>query len=367
MAGADFMELNTHPRPTASVPRILLGVSPIGLGHATRALVLAKELERNGAEVRLFSGGKAAEFIESTGVAVDNVVDDPVPRVVKGEMSQVALWYIRSWAAHRKTVPRTRRLVDSYRPDAVVCDEEFSGIVVAGERGLRRVFISDELQLGFARTWIASKIEQRVERWYIHLQESVDLLLIPDVGEDAGNRVFVGPIVRPPTRSPEEVRTAHRLPEGRMVLFAMSGSGIGREFAIVLRDALGVSGLSDTYLVIAGNRGPRISGEGVYDLGFVADNQNLVAAADLVVSTAGKSTIDEAAAAGTPIVVIPIRHHAEQERNAAALGYSSSDLNRLTDLVRQKLGHREPPRRFDGEIAAARAILSLLKDDRGAG
>ena len=146
------MELNTHPRPTVSVPRILFGVSPIGLGHATRALVLAKELERNGAEVSFFSGGKAAEFIAAGGVPVESIVDDPVPRVVNGVMSRVALWYVRSWLAHRRTLPRTRRLVDSYRPDIVVCDEEFSGIVVAGEKGLRRVFISDELELGFART-----------------------------------------------------------------------------------------------------------------------------------------------------------------------------------------------------------------------
>ena len=361
------MELNTHPRPTAYVPRILLGVSPIGLGHATRALVLLKELERSGAEVRLFSGGRAAEFIETMGIPVDGVVDDPVPRVVNGEMSQVALWYVRSWVANRKTVPRTRRLVDSYRPDIVVCDEEFSGIVVAEERGLKRAFISDELQLGFARTWVARKIEQRVERWYRHLQDSVDLLIVPEFGQSAGNRVFVGPIVRPLTKSPEEVRSERRLPGGRMVLFAMSGSGIGREFAIRLRNALRESGLSDAFLVIAGNRGPRISGEGVYDLGLVADNQNLVAAAALVVSTAGKSTIDEAAAAGTPIVVIPIRRHAEQERNAAALGFSSADLDRLADLVRQRIGKRETPRRFDGEVAASRAILSLLEVGKGSG
>ena len=133
------------------MPRVLFGFSPIGFGHATRALVLSEELRRRGAEVRLFSGGKAAEFIRAQGIEVDSIVDGPIPRMVNGEMSRVALWYIRSWLANRRTIPRTRRLFDSYRPDVVVCDEEFSGMVVAEEKGSRRVFISDELSLGFAR------------------------------------------------------------------------------------------------------------------------------------------------------------------------------------------------------------------------
>ena len=119
--------------------------------------------------------------------------------------------------------------------------------------------------------------------------------------------------------------------------------------------------LRNCSLVVTGNRGDRIAGERVYDLGVVPDNQDLVAASDLAVSTAGKSTIDEAAAAGTPIVVIPIRHHAEQERNAESLGYSSNDADRLADLVREKLGKRSAPKRFSGEVRAADEIFSLLE------
>jgi len=353
------MELNTHLRPSRFVPRILYGVSPIGLGHATRSLVLSQELERSGAEVRFFSGGRAAEFIQEGGFGVDDIVEDPVPHVSEGEMSRVALWYVRSWIANRRTIPRTRRLLGAYSPDLVVCDEEFSGIVVAEELGVKRVFIADELALGFARTWLSRKIEGRVDRWYRGLQESVDLLIIPESGESRGNRIFVGPIVRATTKSPPETKSSYGLPEGGMVLFATSGSGLGRELALRVRDAIPTAGLAGVSLVVTGNRGPRIDGEAVYDLGVVLDNQNLVAAADLVVSTAGKSTIDEAAAAGTPIIVIPIRYHAEQERNAAALGYTSADAKRLPELVREMFGRRQPPRRFVGEVEARRAILSL--------
>lgn len=354
------MALNTHLSASPFVPRILFGVSPIGLGHATRALVLADELRRRGAEVRLFSGGEAADFIARTGVPVDNVVDDPGLSVAGGEMKGATVWYVRSWLAQRRNLERLRRLIADFSPDIVVGDEEFSGVTVAAERGIKRVFISDELELGFARSWLARKVEGRVEKWYKGLQRSVDLLVVPEFGSDSGNARFVGPIVRRATLTREAARKKFGLPQGEMVLFSMSGSGIGREIGTMLIAALGEFGADAPYLVVTGNRGAKFGGEGIYDLGLVLDNQNLVASADLVVSTAGKSTIDEAAAAGTPVIVIPIRHHAEQERNAAALGCTPEDLERLPSLLREKIGRRNEPKEFRGEVGAAGAILSLL-------
>ncbi|MDA4121227.1 MAG: hypothetical protein OK404_02330 [Thaumarchaeota archaeon] len=340
--------------------RILYGVSPIGLGHATRSLVIAGLLRQAGVEVRLYSGGKAAEFLR-TEVEVADIVSDPVPKVVGGEMRNAAMWYLRSWLALRRTEGKTEKLFDDFNPDLIVCDEEFSGLLVAEKRGIKRVFISDELELGFARSWLAKKIEERVGRWYRRIQGMVDLLLIPDFGEDAGNRRYVEPIVRPLTKSRAEVLRDSGLPEeGRMVLLSMSGSGIGRFLVECALRAMQEISLPDAYTVVTGNRGAKMRGKGVYDLGLVRDNQNLVAAADLVISTAGKSTIDEAAFSGTSIIAIPIRYHAEQERNAAALGYSYSDLERVSELVRDKIGRREAPRAFRGAENASRLILSML-------
>jgi UDP-N-acetylglucosamine--N-acetylmuramyl-(pentapeptide) pyrophosphoryl-undecaprenol N-acetylglucosamine transferase len=339
--------------------KILYGVSPIGLGHATRSMVLAHELMRGGADVRLYSGAHAARFMKDNGFDADDIVEEAAPRIVYGEMSWVALWYVRSWLAQRRNVREAGRVFEAYRPDVVVCDEEFSGMAVAEKAGTKRVFISDELDLGFARTWPARRIEMRVERWYRKLQDSVDLLIVPEEGEDVGNRRYVGGIVRPRTRSCEQVRSERRLPEGRMMLFSMSGAGVGRELVLNLVSSMDAGLMPGAFLAVTGNGGSPFRGERVFDLGVVGDNQNLIACADLVVSTAGKSTIDEAAAAGTPIVTIPVRHHAEQERNALALGYTSEDSRRLMELVGAKIGRREAPREFRGEQRASRLILDI--------
>lgn len=322
-------------------------------------MVVARELSRSGAEVRLFSGGRAADFIRANGLEVAATVEDAAPAVVRGEMKRASIWYVRSWLAQRRNVARAEALMDSYEPDLVVCDEEFAGMTAAGKRGTKRVFISDELELGFARGWAARAIERRVGRWYARLLQEADLLIIPESGEDSGNRRYVGPIVRPPVRRCEEARREHGIPGGRMVLLSLSGSGLGRELFGRASAAVRLLGPGTT-LVVTGNRGEKFAGDGVVDLGLVNDNQDLVRCADLVISTAGKSTIDEAAAAGTPIIAIPIRHHAEQERNAAALGFGPDDSERLGGLVARRIGSRGPGATFGGEKRAAALILSLV-------
>lgn len=342
------------------MPRVFYGVSPIGLGHATRALAVVGKLVSAGADVRLFSGGVAADFLRMCGYPVDDIVSDPVPEVVNGEMKRTALWYLRSWVALKRTIGRTERFFEEYRPDVVVCDEEFSGIEVAMKMGCRNAFISDELELGFARGRVAKSIERHVEDWYRRLQDSVDLLIIPDFGTDTGNRRHIEPIVRTVTESRAEVRVKHGLPtDAKMVLFSMSGSGIGSFLLDRVIEAVKKEEMQGIFVAVSGNRGRTVAGKGVYDLGIVSDNQNLVAAADLVISTAGKSTVDEAASAGTPFIGIPIRHHAEQERNATSLGYSSADVNRIRELILQKIGRRKAPRNYEGADRASRLLMSI--------
>ena len=341
--------------------KILYGISSIGLGHATRSIEIVRILRQSRADVLLISGGRPVEFIREEGLAVHDVVSDPVPRVVKGEMKDTFLWYVRSWLAFRETKSRVQPLFDEFRPDLVVGDEEFTCVSLALERAAPAVFVSDELELGFARGLLARYLEKKVLRWYKSLQSRVNLLIVPDIGADEGNIRHVGSIARVPTKSTDQVREQHGLPQsGRMVLLTMSGSGIGGHLVEETMNAVQSLQDKDAFLVVTGNRGSRLQGERVYDLGVVQDNQNLVAAADLVVSTAGKSTIDEASSYGTPIVVIPIRHHAEQERNASALGFDGDDSGRLQSLIAERIGMRTPPMTTAGAAKAAALILEML-------
>ena len=307
----------------------------------------------------VYSGKTAADFIRGQGIDAASLVSEPSPRVSGGEMKGAALWYFRSWLSFRSDVPRIQTLVRDTNPDLVVCDEEFSGMEAARSAGKRRAFLSDELELGFARSWPARMLERRVYGWYRRLQAEVDLLIVPEPGEDKGNERHIGPIVREAREGRDEVKRKYGLPEGRMVLLSLSGSGLGGFLVTPAVKAVKDASLPGIFLAITGNRGKPVRSDGVFDLGLVPDNESLVAAADLVISTAGKSTIDEARAAGSPLVVIPIKNHAEQERNAAALGFAHRDVFRLAELVRERIGTRSSPVASGGAKEAADLILSL--------
>ena len=340
---------------------ILYGVSPIGLGHASRAAAVGLKLKEMSLEPQFATGGPAVAFLRSYGFKVHDIVREPVPSESGGEMKMASLWYLRYWRGYRGTYRRMAALVSALSPDLIVGDEEFASVSIAVNRGMRHAMISDELQLGFARGPLARRIESRVGAWYSDLQRRVSALLVPGFGTDSGNIHYVTPIVRGVTKGRDETRAEYNLPlAASLVLFSASGSGIGR---FLLERSLAAFPTAGPGAVFAtsGVTNPPPARSGVYHLGVVRDNQDLVASADLVISTAGKSTIDEAASSGTPIIAVPIKNHSEQERNAAELGFSSADLNRLDELVPKLLGRRTPPANYQGAKRTADLLASILR------
>jgi UDP-N-acetylglucosamine--N-acetylmuramyl-(pentapeptide) pyrophosphoryl-undecaprenol N-acetylglucosamine transferase len=101
-------------------------------------------------------------------------------------------------------------------------------------------------------------------------------------------------------------------------------------------------------------------GKNARDLGFVDNLHEIIFASDLIVSLAGKSTIDESKAYGTPGIFIPIKGHFEQEDNAREEGYRFDDIFRLKELITKKLGHERKPLATDGARKAAELIRKII-------
>ena len=104
----------------------------------------------------------------------------------------------------------------------------------------------------------------------------------------------------------------------------------------------------------------KIQNTGIRNLGFVNNLHEIIYASDLVISLAGKSTIDESKAYGTPGIFIPIRGHFEQEDNARSVGYSFEDINKLESLIPQKIESERIQVQTDGAKKAAQIIQALL-------
>ena len=95
-------------------------------------------------------------------------------------------------------------------------------------------------------------------------------------------------------------------------------------------------------------------------MGFVDNLHELIFAADLIISLAGKSTIDESKAYGTPGIFIPIKNHFEQEDNAKEKGFEFDDINRLEELILEKLEAKRNQVNTNGARVAAEIIQKLM-------
>ncbi len=82
----------------------------------------------------------------------------------------------------------------------------------------------------------------------------------------------------------------------------------------------------------------------------------------MIISLAGKSTIDEAKAYGTPGIFIPIKDHFEQEDNAKKEGFSFEDINRLDKLILEKLEQKRNKRNTNGAKLASEIIKKLMNE-----
>jgi len=340
---------------------VLYSVSPIGFGHASRAVAIGLKLRERSLEPEFATGGPAVRFLQSYGFKVHDIVREPVPAESGGVMKRTTLWYIRYGIGYRSTRRRMADLVATLSPTLVVGDEEFASVSLAMEKGLPHALISDELQLGFARSAIAKRMEAYASRWYVDFQRRVSNLLVPSFGTDRGNIHYMTPVTREVTKPREATRAEHGLPlDSRVVLLSSSGSGRRRFLLQRAVEAFRkVRGDSDVFAT-TGVGGPPVRDDKVHELGIVRDNQNLVAASDLVISTAGKSTIDECASTGTPMIAIPIKNHAEQERNAAEIGFTFRDADRLEELIPKLLGKRSEPARYAGAERTADYLESLF-------
>ena len=87
----------------------------------------------------------------------------------------------------------------------------------------------------------------------------------------------------------------------------------------------------------------------------------MIYASDLIISLAGKSTIDEAKAYGTPGIFIPIKGHFEQEDNAKREGFVFEDINRLDELVLEKLEQKRNKINTEGAKLASEIIKKIIK------
>ena len=329
--------------------------SPIGLGHVTRDIAIANNFEN--ISTNFVSGSGAAKILKNLDFKVQDVYNPPSFIVENGTLKSPARWLWNYYQYYKDCKKISQKILQEDNPYLVISDEDFASLTVAQKMKIPTVLITDVLETRFTKG-LASFIEKRMNKSMQEIIKKCDIVILPENGDDQDNIRRVGPIVRQTNYSREELRKKNSF-EKKTIVISIGGTDTG---LFLIEKALDTISKINQDIEVILVSGPAISKkfENVRNLGFVDNLHELIFAADLLISLAGKSTIDEANAYGTPAIFIPIKGHFEQEDNAREEGFVFDDIKRLDVLILEKLEQKRNQVNTNGAKNASNIIKELM-------
>lgn len=329
--------------------------SPIGLGHVTRDIAIASNFEN--ITTNFVTGSGAAKILKNLDFKVQDVYNPPSFIVENGTLKSPAKWLWNYYQYYKDCKKISQKILQVDNPNLVISDEDFAALTVAQKMKIPTILITDVLETRFTKG-LVSFIEKMMNKSMQKIIKKCDIVILPENGNDHDNIRRVGPIVRQTNFSREELRKKFSF-EKKTIVISIGGTNAG---VFLIKKALeSISKINQDIEVILVS-GPAISKkfENVRNLGFVDNLHELIFAADLLISLAGKSTIDEANAYGTPAIFIPIKDHFEQEDNAKEEGFVFEDIKRLDVLILEKFEQKRNQVNTNGAKNASDIIRKLM-------
>ena len=330
--------------------------SPIGLGHVTRDIAIVNNFEN--ISINFVTGSGAAKILKNLDLQVQDVYNPPSFIVENGTLKNTTKWLWNYYQYYKDCKKISEKILQVDNPNLVISDEDFASLSVAQNMRIPTVLVTDVLETHFTKG-LVSFIEKKMNKSMQEIIKKCDIVILPENGEDQDNIKRVGPIVRQTSFSREELRKKFSF-EKTTIVISIGGTDAG---LFLIEKALEHISKINQDIEIVLVSGPAVSKkfENVRNLGFVNNLHELIFAADLLISLAGKSTIDEANAYGTPAIFIPIKDHFEQEDNAKEEGFVFEDIKRLDVLILEKLEQKRNQVNTNGAKNASDIIRKLMK------
>ncbi len=328
--------------------------SPIGLGHVTRDIAIENNFEN--IRTNFVTGSGAAKILKNLELQVQDVYNPPSFIVENGTLKNPAKWLWNYYRYYRDCKNISQEIIQKDNPNMVISDEDFASLSVAQERKIPTVLITDILDTHFTKG-LASFIEKKMNKSMQEIIKKCDTVIVPEIGDDKNNIKRVGPIIRQTDHTREQLREKFSF-DKKTIVISIGGTDAG--LFLIEKSLEAISKINQDIDIILVS-GPSVSKnyDNVRNLGFVNNLHELIFASDVLIALAGKSTIDEANAYGTPAIFIPIKGHFEQEDNAKEQGFVFEDINRLDKLILEKLEEKRNQVSTNGAQIASDIITRL--------
>jgi UDP-N-acetylglucosamine--N-acetylmuramyl-(pentapeptide) pyrophosphoryl-undecaprenol N-acetylglucosamine transferase len=331
--------------------------SPIGLGHVTRDIAIVNNLKD--ISINFVTGSGAAKILKKLEYKVNDIYNPPSFIVENGMLNNQTKWLWNYFQYYKNCKKISEKIIKINNSDLIISDEDFASLTVAQNLKIPNILITDVLETKFTKG-IASLIERKMNKSMMNIIKNCDVVIIPEEGHDQDNIKRVGPIVREINFSREELRKKFSF---NKITIIISIGGTDAGLFLIEKSIESILKINQDIEIVVVS-GPAINKKfsNVRNLGFVDNLHELIFASDLIISLAGKSTIDEAKAYGTPGIFIPIKGHFEQEDNAKTEGFVFEDINRLEILISEKLEQKRNKINTSGAKLASEIIKKMIKE-----
>ena len=331
--------------------------SPIGLGHVTRDIAIVNNLKD--IPINFVTGSGAAKILKKLEFKVNDVYSPPSFSVKNGALNNQTKWLWSYYQYYKNCKNISEKILKKNNLNLIISDEDFASLTVAQNLEIPNILITDVLETKFTKG-IASFIERKMNKSMMNIIKNCDVVIIPEEGDNQDNIKRVGPIVRKINCSREELREKFSF---NKITIVISIGGTDAGLFLIDKAIKAILKINQNIEIVVVS-GPAVNKKflNVKNLGFVDNLHELIFASDLVISLAGKSTIDEAKAYGTPAIFIPIKGHFEQEHNAKTEGFVFEDINNLETLILEKLEQKRNKLNADGARLASEIIKKMIKE-----
>jgi uncharacterized protein (TIGR00661 family) len=305
-----------------------------GLGHTSRCLALGKEFLAAGHEVYFGAYEYSKKLVEKTGYQAYEIPPEiklagesgifDIRKSIKETLKNI------SPSGFRKLL----RLIEELKPDVVLSDGYYIGILAAQTKKTPVYFIGHQfnmVEFFQKQDFLVTVAGKLVKSFYNYIFRSVDGIIVPDfplpysvnrknfkLKKSINSTIFFsGPLIRC-KYSDVESKTFRR----PNVLSTIGAFGYR---ATIFRSVLEAAKLDHSihYTLISG---PGIDPEqfskipeNVEFTGFTENPFPYYKGSDLVITAGGHGTILESLSFGLPVLSFPDEKHIEQENNAAVI------------------------------------------------
>jgi UDP-N-acetylglucosamine--N-acetylmuramyl-(pentapeptide) pyrophosphoryl-undecaprenol N-acetylglucosamine transferase len=318
----------------------------VGLGHASRLLMVADHLRQEGINIQFSSYGEAASYVSMLGYKCATV--SPVEFAwsmeggfsVKDSIANIPVWF----ANFSRQVNQETRNMLGCNPDIVVSDSRLSPLMAARLLKVPSVVVLNQIKLLLSprlRDLVASRIfENLVAEFLGSMWAMAERVLVPDlpppytlsahnvwhIGSASRKLEYVGfASPRPQTNREQVIKTTNMLglDRSRPLVFVHISGPVQTRPAL-LKVAVETAKRLDPkiqFVISAGKPGgisyPRRIGRLSWYYEWCPVRDEIFAASDLLVLRGGHVALSQAIQFGKPVVTVPIENHGEQLGNCA--------------------------------------------------